>query len=131
MTNVIVIGHGGYGSAIRSNLEMLVGQIEGFQYLDFNIGEDLNSLQKKIRSAIEKVSGQVLFACDLTGGSPFREASLMASTNKNYCVVAGLNTAGYSEIAYNLDLEPRALAELGIDASKGSMMIFNLTEDET
>jgi len=126
MTKVIILGHGGYATMIKGNLEMLVGEVEGFHYIDFNIGDDLEVLKYKITNTISIIgSDPILFACDLTGGSPFREACLQATENKEYCVVGGLNTAGYSEISYNLELEAKPLAELGIEASKASIMIFS------
>lgn len=125
MTKVVVIGHGGYGTMIKSSLEMLVGRPEGFFYIDFNINDDLLILQEKIRAVIKTIPNEaILFACDLTGGTPFREASLLTAQNQNYAVVGGLNTAGYAEISYNLELPPKELAQLGIEASKESMMIF-------
>ena len=47
MTKVIVLGHGGYGTAIKNNLGMLMGELEGFFYIDFNPGDDLNVLDGK------------------------------------------------------------------------------------
>lgn len=36
MSKVIVTGHGGYATAMRRNLAMLVGELEGFYFVDFN-----------------------------------------------------------------------------------------------
>ena len=44
------------------------------------------------------------FACDLTGGSPFRQACLLAVEHPNMVVVAGLNTSGFADIAYMLNV---------------------------
>lgn len=126
MTKVIVLGHGGYGTMLKSNLKMLVGDIEGFYFLDFNLGDDVDDFKEKIKITVKEIGeASILFACDLTGGTPFRESCLIAMENKAYSVVGGLNTAGYSEIAYNLEMSSKELAELGIEASKESMMIFN------
>ncbi len=126
MTKVIVLGHGGYGTMIKNNLSMLVGEVEGFYFIDFNIGDDLDDLKHKIIEMVKIVGEEpILFACDLTGGSPFREACLIASENTKYAVVSGLNTAGYSEIAYNLELVPKELADLGVLSSKESMMVYH------
>jgi PTS system N-acetylgalactosamine-specific IIA component len=125
MTNVIVIGHGAYGTMIRESLKMLVGTPEGFYYLDFDIHDDLEVLKSKLKEAVAQTENNpILFACDLTGGSPFREASLIVSENPGYSAVAGLNTAGFAEMVYNLELSPVKLAELAIQALRESMMIF-------
>lgn len=125
MTKVIILGHGSYGTMIQENIKMLVGEIDGFYFIDFNITDDVNILKNKVSQIIDKIPTEpILFACDLTGGTPFREACLLASSNQNYIVVGGLNTAGYCEIAYNLHLSPNELAKLGVEVSKESIMIF-------
>lgn len=127
MTHVIVIGHGGYGTAIKNNLAMLLGELEHFSYIDFNIGEGLEELNEKIENTIKDFKDEpMLMACDLAGGSPFRQACLLASEASNITVVAGLNTAGYSSIAYSSDMSPKELAEMAVEASKEALMIFSL-----
>ena len=32
MTKVIILGHGGYGSAMKRNLAMLIGEMEDYYY---------------------------------------------------------------------------------------------------
>lgn len=125
MTKVVILGHGEYGSMIKSNLGMLIGEIKGFYFLDFKPNENLEILKNNIKELISEFKDEpILFACDLTGGSPFREACLLASENKNYVVVGGLNTTGYAEMAFNLKMNPEELANLGVEASKASMVVF-------
>lgn len=127
MTKVIVMGHGGYGTAIKNNLGMLMGDLEGFSYIDFNPGDDLNDLNQRIKEAIQDCEHDpILFACDLTGGSPFRQACLLAVEHPNIVVVAGLNTSGFADIAYMLDLTPKELAQQAIEASKEAMQVFHV-----
>jgi len=125
MTKVIIIGHGEYGTMIKSNLGMLIGEIEGYYYIDFKANENIEILRNNINKVISNFKDEpILFACDLTGGTPFREACLLASENKNYIVVGGLNTTGYAEISVNLSKSPQELANLGAEASKESIVIF-------
>jgi PTS system N-acetylgalactosamine-specific IIA component len=127
MTRVIVLGHGGYGTAVKMNLGMLLGELEGFSYIDFNPGDDLDILNERLASVIQGIEHEpILFACDLTGGSPFRQACLLAAEHPNMVVVAGINTSGYADIAYALDLSPLALAEQAIASSKEAMQVFHL-----
>lgn len=125
MTKVIVLGHGGYAEGIKNNLSMLLGDTEGFFYLDFYQNDDLNNFGTKIEEILKEVIGnQVLFACDLAGGSPFRLAAVKSAENSDYCTVAGLNAAAYSEMIYNLDMPARKLAEMAIDVAKDTIKIF-------
>jgi len=127
MTQVIVIGHGGYGTAIKQNLGMLMGELEGFDYIDFNPGDDLNGLNQKLQTSIDCAKNSpILIATDLAGGSPFRQACILASTHSNIVVVAGLNTAGYADIAYSLDQSPKELALRAVEASKEALHIFHV-----
>lgn len=125
MTKVIVLGHGGYGTAVQRNMRMLVGDCADFLFVDFNEKDDLNTLKDKISDALKAVGdSDVLFACDLTGGSPFRESAMICAQHPNYAVVAGLNTSAYTEMTFNLEMTPMQLAELGADVAKQAIMIF-------
>jgi len=127
MTKVVVLGHGGYGTAIKNNLAMLLGELEGFYYIDFNPEHNVDDLNAEIQKIIsDDLNQDVLFTCDLTGGSPFRQACLLAVEHPNFVVVAGLNTSGYAEIAYALDLKPMELAEMAMTASKESISVFHI-----
>lgn len=127
MTKVIIVGHGGYGTSVKNNLGMLMGELENYFYVDFNPEDDSTILNQRLLAAIgPSMDIDVLFACDLTGGSPFRQTCLLAVEHPNFVVVAGINTAGYAEIAYSLDLKPRELAEMAITASKEAISVFHI-----
>lgn len=127
MTKVIIMGHGEYGSMMKSNLQMLIGEINGYYFIDFKADENIDILNNKINEVIKDFKDdKILFACDLTGGTPFRQACLLASENKNYVVVGGLNTTAYAEMAFNLNKTPEELAYIGIEATKGSVQIFKM-----
>lgn len=126
MTKVIVIGHAGYGSAMKRNINMLVGEVPDFIFVDFNEQDDLEILRGKIAKGLEETEGcDVLFACDLSGGSPFREAALICTEHENYAVVAGLNTSAYTDMVYSLDLAPVELAEQAADVARSTILVFS------
>ena len=126
MTKVIVIGHAGYASAMKRNINMLVGEVPDFIFVDFNEQDDLELLRGKITKALEETEGcDVLFACDLSGGSPFREAAMVCSENENYAVVAGLNTSAYTDMVYSLDLTPVELAEQAAEVARSTIIVYS------
>lgn len=126
MTKVIIIGHAGYGSAMKRNINMLVGEVSDFFFIDFNEQDDLEVLRGKIAKALEEAGDcDILFACDLSGGSPFREAALLCAEHENYTVVAGLNTSAYTDMVYSLDLSPAELAEQAAEVARSTIMIFS------
>lgn len=129
MSKVIVTGHGGYATAMKRNLGMLVGEMAGFYFVDFNENDSLDDLQKKLGEVLDGLPGEdILFACDLTGGSPFRTAAMMCMEHPRWAVVAGVNTSAYSEMSFNLELPPAELAKLACDVARKTIMMFPAQE---
>lgn len=131
MTSIIILGHGGYGSAVKRNLAMLIGELENYYYIDFNEQDDLDILREKINEVLSGIDkeNEVLFCCDVAGGSPFREAAMICAEHVNYCCVAGVNTAAYTELSFNLELSASELADMAIEVAKVSIMRFPATEE--
>lgn len=124
MTHMIVIGHGGFGTAIQRTLAMLMGDQPGVLYVDFNKEDDLEILKKKISDAVAQCDGEILFACDLAGGSPFRQCAMLCVDNPQYRAVAGLNISAFAELVVNLDLGVEALTQLGVDTTRETVARF-------
>lgn len=129
MTKVIVCGHGGYAEGIKKNLSMLLGETEGFFYIDFYPEEDLSDYEARLDQVIKECGGeQILFACDIAGGSPFRTAAVKSAENPAYCTIAGINTSAYSEMVYNTDMDAKKLALLAADITRETIQIFPCEE---
>ena len=125
MTSVIVTGHGGYATAMKRNLAMLVGELEGFYYVDFNETDSLDILRGHLDGVLSQIGdGDVLFACDLAGGSPFRTAAELCTEHPNWAVAAGINTSAYSEISFNLELSAAELAEMACEVTRETILMY-------
>lgn len=124
MAGLIIVGHGGYGTAIRQTLHMLMGKTEGVAYLDFTEDDDINTLAAKLKEAAAKFDGEVLFACDLAGGSPFRQSAMLSVERPGTFAVAGLNVAAYAEMVNNLELPAEELLELGVEVTQSTILRF-------
>lgn len=125
MTHVIVIGHGGYGSAIKRNLGMLLGEAKNYHYIDFNETDSTEILQEKMNAVLAEVGEEdVLFCCDLIAGTPFREAAMVCVNHPTYSCVAGLNTSAYAEMTFHLDETPAALGAMGCEVAKEGIVQF-------
>ena len=130
MSKVIVMGHGGYGTALKRSLAMLVGELEGFYFLDFNETDSLDDLNRQIDALLPEVGGDgVLFACDVAGGSPFRTAAERCLQHPDWAVVAGINTSAYSEISLNLELSTQELAEMACEVARDTILMFPAREE--
>lgn len=125
MAKVIIVGHGGYGTAVKNCLGMLLGETPGMFYVDFNREDNLESLNKKLSEATELCGeDRILFACDLTGGSPFKQCAVICAEKPGHVTVAGLNMAAYAEMVYNLDLSVDELADMAVEATHMSILRF-------
>lgn len=129
MTKVVILGHGGYGSAMRRNIEMLAGVQEDYFYLDFNEQDDAGILQGRIEAVLEQIGeSDVLFCCDIVSGTPFNVAATLCAGKDNYCCVGGLNTIAYMSMAYELDSPATALADMACEVAREGVMRFPLPE---
>lgn len=128
MTNIVVMGHGGYAEGVRQNLEMIIGLSEHLYFVDLTKEDDLNSFEGKVNHVLEDFKDDpVLFACDLLGASPFRVAAMLCVNNPGkYAVVAGLNTMAYLEISMKTesDLSVEELANLAVETAKSAVAKF-------
>lgn len=130
MTKLIILGHGGYGSGMRRNIEMLAGPQEDYYYIDFNEDEDRPTLEAKVDAALEQIGdNDVLFCCDLVGGTPFIVASERCVTKDNFCCVGGLNTMAYLSLQYELEAGAFEVADLAVNYAKEAVMRFPPAEE--
>lgn len=104
--NLIILGHGNYASGIYSSLVMIAGPKENVKALDFLETDSEEIFRKKLT---ELVKGEVLFICDLMGGTPYKEAAKLAFNNDSMEVVCGANLGGL--IDTSLKLESLSLKE--------------------
>ncbi|CCQ98770.1 PTS system fructose subfamily IIA component [[Clostridium] ultunense Esp] len=125
-TILILCGHGKYASGVGSTLEMLAGHHDDLHYLDFTEDEtDVTLKEKMIRIVKEHDGAQVLFICDLLGGTPYKVSAEIANFNPHMEVVAGCNIASIMETLFQKDAFPiQQLADFIVDASKQTTVRF-------
>lgn len=125
MTSIIISGHGGYAAGMKGNLHMLMGDISGVQYVDFDEHDSEADLAAKLSAAVDACEeGEILFACDLAGGSPFRQSCILCIEHPNRVTIAGLNTATYAELFNNLELSAWELIDLANESIPLTVMHF-------
>lgn len=124
MAKVIVTGHGGYATAVKRNLTMLTGQTDGMLFVDFDEGDDLDTLSARLRAAVEQCEGDILFCCDLTGGSPFRQSAMLCAEHPGWITVAGINNSAYTEMVFAIDQSVAELAAQALETTKNTVTRF-------
>ena len=101
---IIITGHNNFASGILSSLTMIVGAKDNVFAVDFLSDDNDESLESKYNKIIdENKDSEILFACDLMGGTPFKVTSKLAFTNNNYEVVTGINLGGLIDTSMKLD----------------------------
>lgn len=131
MTGLIIVGHGAYGTAIEKTLCMLMGTTPGVSYLDFTEKDTIETLAEKLKDKAGQYEGEVLIACDLAGGSPYRQSCLLCTQRPGTLAVVGLNMAAYAEMANNLNLPAEELLEFGVEVAQNTIARFPEKAKET
>lgn len=118
-TNVIIVGHGYYGTGIESSIKLLAGDNEGVEFIDFLENDTDVTLKDKINQAIAKYeAAQTLFVCDLLGGTPFKVCVEISYEKENMEVTAGCNIGAILEAI--LLKETMEIGELADNIVKGT-----------
>ena len=127
MEKIIVIsGHGNYASGIKSAIELIAGHREDVYPFDFTVNETDLTLKEKIESFLNlNVNSQVLFICDLLGGTTFKISAELANYNDDMEVIVGCNVGSIIEGLFLKDeLSINELADYIVDASKQTTIKF-------
>ena len=101
---IIITGHNHFASGIFSSLTMIAGAKDNIFAVDFLSDDNELSLEGKFNKIIsDNKDSEILFVCDLMGGTPFKVTSKLAFTNNNYEVVTGINLGGLIDTSMKLD----------------------------
>lgn len=101
---IIITGHNNFASGILSSLTMIAGAKDNVFAVDFLSDDNDLSLEGKFNKIIsDNKDSEILFVCDLMGGTPFKVTSKLAFTNDNYEVVTGINLGGLIDTSMKLD----------------------------
>lgn len=128
----IITGHGNYASGIKSSLELLLGVNKEMYFADFDENDTDISLKNKYMQIInENKVSQVLFICDLLGGTPYKVAAELANENHDMEVVAGCNVGSIIEAFMSReDYTIEQLADFIVETSKRFTVRFEkITSD--
>jgi len=124
---LVVTGHGNYATGIESTVKLLAGGLEGVSFIDFTGDMNEVSLSKKFVEDI-KADDQVVFICDLLGGTPFKEAvKLSMTSDKEISVTCGCNVGSIMEIGLQLstfDGTSKELADKIVTISQSQTKVF-------
>ncbi len=116
MIGVVIVTHGSLADVLLDTAELIAGKQEQVRALAFAPGEDVATLQLRIREAIRQVNKTqgVLVVVDLLGGSPYNAAAMVAMQQTGVEVVAGVNLPMLLELLPARSSELEVLAEIAL-----------------
>ena len=92
MIGIIIVSHSNFAEGIKNSVEMIAGKQDDFTAINFENGEDIEDLKKRISQKAEEYTSNgldIIYVTDLKGATPFN-ACLYVSTQIWGPVVAGL-----------------------------------------
>jgi PTS system N-acetylgalactosamine-specific IIA component len=124
---IIIIGHHHYATGLLGAFEMIAGKNVDITAIDFEGDEDIAPTYQKL---IKKYADDnILFICDLLGGTPYKEASKLAFAKPNVEVVIGCNLGSLLEISMIKDkLSIQELSKKIVLASQKNTSLFDKKE---
>lgn len=122
----IISGHGNYATGVQSTLELLSGKNEDLFFIDFTADDTDATLKDKFAAIIDKNrDSEILFICDILGGTPFKVAAEISNASKEMELVVGCNISGILETLFIKDnLSLVELADKMVEVSKNSALRF-------
>lgn len=133
MLKLVVVAHGQFATGIHSSLELIAGQQEQVEAINFSEGMSAQALKEKIRAAVTD-SSETLILTDLLGGTPFKVSMELLSEQEDSSVVVltGLNLAMLIEATFYRDMESleNLAARLVRTAKEGVVDSLTLLEQE-
>ena len=106
MIGIVLSGHGKFASGLNSSIQLIAGQQEGFEVVDFLEGMSSEALQQALQKAVESVDqgqGIVLFT-DIPGGTPFNQSVIFSTKKEKVRVVSGTNLPALLDASFSRDL---------------------------
>lgn len=136
MTIAIMIGtHGWAAEQLLKTAEMLLGEQENVDWIDFVPGENAETLIEKYQARLANMDSTqgVLFLVDTWGGSPFNAASRLVVDKPDYEVVAGVNIPMLVEVLMARDDNPTfdELVALAVETGREGVKALKAKAPET
>ena len=93
MVGIILASHGAFAEGIKESAQMIFGNQEKFEAVVLKPSMGPEEFRANLESAIAKLDcEQILFLCDLWGGTPFNQSSAALDGHEDkWAIVAGLN----------------------------------------
>ena len=100
---ILIVGHGEYGSGMKSAIKLLTGVNDNIDAINLNEELTQNDYTMMVQEYVANNKDLVIFA-DMTGGAPFQIASreiLLNEDSENQFVIGGASVGCILEVVMN------------------------------
>lgn len=128
MIGLVVTGHGNFGSGLTSSLNLIAGEQDSYQFVDFT--KEVDELRADLANAMDALKDceGILVLSDLVGGSPFKTAVEVGFPRGNVEVVGGANLPMLVEISmtrkFMSDMSVKDLADAAVNTGKDQIVRY-------
>lgn len=93
MVGIILASHGAFAEGIKESAQMIFGAQDKFEAVVLKPSMGPDEFRANLEAAIKRVdSEEILFLCDLWGGTPFNQSSAVFDGHEDkWAIVSGLN----------------------------------------
>lgn len=91
MLSVVITGHGNFATGIKSMLDLVLGDCDNTYFVDFSENMNSDDLQKIFKDIFLQSEKNVIFLCDIAGGTPFNQASILLHEHNRKGVIGGIS----------------------------------------
>ena len=135
MIGLIISGHGNFASGFHTSLNLIAGEPNNVEFVDFESTDTIETLKEKYYNSLKKLNecDAILALSDLAGGSPFKTlVEIKTEIEKPMEVIAGTNLAMLLEISMTKDIMDNLsdLTQSAIEVGKNGVVKFELVIHE-
>ena len=135
MIGIIISGHGNFATGLHSSLNLIAGNPDNMEYVDFVENDSTETLKQKYINSFKNLSNcdSILALTDLTGGSPFKTlVELKTEIEKPLEVIGGSNLAMILEVSMAKDFidDLSELTKTALEIGKNGIVKFELLTHE-
>ena len=135
MIGIIISGHGNFATGLHSSLNLIAGNPDNMEYVDFVENDSTETLKQKYINSFKNLSNcdSILALTDLTGGSPFKTlVELKTEIETPLEVIGGSNLAMILEVSMAKDFidDLSELTKTALEIGKNGIVKFELLTHE-
>lgn len=133
MIGIIVTGHGHFASGLLSSIEVIAGNQENIEAVDFAANSSNTELADKLNEAIKRLNcSDILFCTDIAGGTPFNQSVILSTRMPNSKVISGTNVPVLLEALFSRGNQTAAsMAEILVDSYQSRIQVFQSRIDKS